>query len=73
MNKLDKKLLNIISGIDNKVQGAYNIRKDGKEAERLIGFTTEDELKTAEAQRVMDSAQRAYDAEKTALNREELC
>ena len=34
MNKLDKKLLNIISGIDTKIQGAYNIRKDGKAVDR---------------------------------------
>ncbi len=34
MNKLDKKLLNIISGIDSKLTGAYNIRKDGKSLER---------------------------------------
>ena len=36
MNKLDKKLLNIISGIDTKISGAYNIRKDGKAIERKI-------------------------------------
>jgi len=34
VNKLDKKLLNIISGIDSKITGAYNIRKDGKGIER---------------------------------------
>ena len=34
MNKLDKKLLNIISGIDAKLTGAYNIRKDGKSLDR---------------------------------------
>lgn len=34
MNKLDKKLLNIISGVDKKITGAYNIRKDGKSIER---------------------------------------
>ena len=36
MNKLDKKLLNIISGIDTKLTGAYNIRKDGKAVDRNI-------------------------------------
>lgn len=34
MNKLDKKLLNIISGENAKFIGAYNIRKDGKAVER---------------------------------------
>lgn len=34
MDKLDKKLLNIISGVDTKTAGVYNIRKNGKAIER---------------------------------------
>lgn len=36
MNKIDKSLLNIISGINGKITGAYNIRKDGAGIERKV-------------------------------------
>ena len=36
MNKIDKSLLNIISGINGKISGAYNIRKDGKGIDRKV-------------------------------------
>lgn len=36
MNKIDKSLLNIISGINEKITGAYNIRKDGAGIERKV-------------------------------------
>lgn len=36
MNKIDKSLLNIISGINGKITGAYNIRKDGAGIDRKV-------------------------------------
>lgn len=39
MNKIDKSLLNIISGINGKITGAYNIRKDGVGIERKVTET----------------------------------
>lgn len=39
MNKIDKSLLNIISGINGKITGAYNIRKDGVGIERKVTDT----------------------------------
>ena len=36
MNKIDKSLLNIISGINGKITGAYNIRKDGTGIDRKV-------------------------------------
>ena len=36
MNKIDKDLLYVISGIEGKIKGAYNIRKDGKGIERQV-------------------------------------
>lgn len=36
MNKIDKSLLSIISGINGKITGAYNIRKDGAGIDRKV-------------------------------------